>query len=184
MANISLDRPLINRALRSVESGLEKYRWIQAAVVERDVAVDAEFQRRFNGFYRIRRNRQWQQVFFGLLEQCKTVPLSFEAVLETLHARTGRVEASFASKLTATIDPGQPVIDRVVLQNVGLRLPHWGAVNRMGRVVQVHDQLQSLYSGFLMTVVGRYLVDQFNARYPGNGITDVKKLDLVLWQTR
>ena len=90
MANISLNRRSINRVLRSVESGLEKYRWIQAAVVERDVAVDAEFRRRFNGFYRIRRDRQWQQAFFGLLEQCKTVPLSFEAVLETLHAKTGR----------------------------------------------------------------------------------------------
>ena len=186
MASISLNRRSIIRALGSVESGLEKYRWIQAAVVERDVAVDAEFQRRFNGFYRIRRNRQWRQAFFGLLEQCKTVPLSFEAVLETLHAKTGRVEASFASKLTATIDPSQPVIDSIVLGNVGLRLSYSGAVDRrMARAVQVHDQLRSLYAAFLMTDVGRYLVDQFNAaRYADSGVTDVKKLDLVLWKTR
>ena len=76
------------------------------------------------------------------------------------------------------------MIDSVVLQNVGLRLPYPGAVNRMGRVVQVHDELRALFSEFLMTVDGRYLVDQFNARYPGSGVTDVKKLDLVLWQTR
>ena len=109
MVSIRLSRQLLTEYLPSVESGLEKYSWIQAEVVEREVATDAEFQQRFKRFYRIHhRPPRWEQVFIGLLEQCKTAPPSFEAVLKTLHAKTGRVEASFASKLTATIDPSSP----------------------------------------------------------------------------
>jgi hypothetical protein len=48
---------------------------------------------------------------------------------EELHRTTGRCEASFASKLSATIGPTMPVIDSVVLRNLNLRLPPSGSSN-------------------------------------------------------
>ena len=92
-------------------------------------------------------------------------------------------EASFASKLVATLDPSQPVIDAFVLQNLGLRLPAYGASNRAGRICEVHRTLVAAFSGFLANEAGNYLVTEFRRAYPGTGITEVKMLDLVLWQT-
>jgi hypothetical protein len=37
-------------------------------------------------------------------------------VLRALYIATGRVEASFASKVAASVDPGKPVIDAFVLK--------------------------------------------------------------------
>ena len=68
MKKIQLSHAEINRALLKVGPGLAKYCWLQAELRQRDVANDAEFQRRFNGFYIVRRNLKWRQVFFRQLE--------------------------------------------------------------------------------------------------------------------
>jgi hypothetical protein len=39
-------------------------------------------------------------------------------------------------------------------------------------------------NSFLRTDDGKYLVTQFKARHPRSGLTPLKMLDLVLWQTR
>jgi hypothetical protein len=74
----------------------------------------------------------WQEVFYGLMARAKHQDLPFHEVLHALHDATGRHEASFASKLVATFDPSKPVIDAVVLKNVGLRLPPYAAA-QIGR---------------------------------------------------
>lgn len=61
----------------------------------------------------------WLRVFFEVLRDHKRSALAFSDALCMLEGST----ASFASKLVATIDANQPVIDSVVLRNVGLRLP-------------------------------------------------------------
>ena len=181
---IQLSHARVNRALLKVRPGLAKYCWLQAELRQRDVSNNAEFQRRFNGFYVVRRNREWRQMFFRLLERRKAGAVSFGSTLRTLHEKTGRVEASFASKLVATIDPLQPVIDSVVLKNVGLRLPPAGTFRRLERTVELHDKLSTRYLDFLGTDAGQFVVARFDATYPKAGVTDVKKLDLVLWQAR
>ena len=39
-----------------VQIGIEKYSWIMKRVHETDVSVDIDFQRAFNGFYRMRQH--------------------------------------------------------------------------------------------------------------------------------
>jgi hypothetical protein len=125
-----------------IEDLLEKYCWLQAALSTTDVAHDRAFQTRFNGFYRVRRSADWQSAFYTLLQQEKSESRSFARVLRALHAATGRVEASFASKLAASIDPGKPVIDSFVLKNLGLRLSRAGAVEaRLARIVELRDRI-------------------------------------------
>lgn len=80
---------------------------------------DAEpFRRRFNGYYGVRRNASWRRCFYEQFEAAKPrqLPpdLMFDAVLRALAAETGRVEASFVSKLVATLNPTAPVIDSVI----------------------------------------------------------------------
>jgi len=118
------------------------------------------------------------------MEESKSSDVNFTQVLRALHAATGRYEASFASKLVATLDPTQPVIDRFVLENFGLRLPYLYQKDRETRILQVHAELCAKYEALLASDVGRLIREKVEARYPGTGISDLKRVDLVLWQHR
>ena len=75
-------------------------------------------RRRFNAYYGVRRNADWRSLFYARFQAAKASPLKsqalFEDVLTGLHTDTARVEASFASKLVATLRPDSPIIDSVV----------------------------------------------------------------------
>lgn len=182
---IQLDDARIQLALPLVAKGIERYCWLQSALPTRDVASDHEFQVRFNAFYRVRRAKAWRVSFYRLLESEKSRRRPFEEVLRALHVATGKVEASFASKLVASVDPDLPVIDRFVLDNLGLRLPRTGTVEgRLRRIVEIHNDVQRTLSAYLNNDPGRRLVAIFEAAYPGRRLTGVKMLDLILWQAR
>lgn len=181
---MNLTPTAIASALPRIEPGLAKYLDIQSRVGATDVATDRDFQRAFNGFYRVRRDARWQGVFYGLLEREKSERRSFEHVLRDLHRDLGRYEASFASKLVATLDPSQPVLDAFVLKNLGVRLPSATSRDRLAGIVAAHRQVGEAYEGVLATDVGQALIAAFDDRYPATGLHPVKKLDLVLWQTR
>jgi hypothetical protein len=50
--------------------------------------------------------------------------------------------------------------------------------------VELHGRLLASFNEFLTTEAGRYLVGRFRAAYPEAQVTEMKMLDLVLWQTR
>jgi hypothetical protein len=182
---IRLDEAAIERALPHVTDGLESYCRIQKDLTTTDVSCDRGFQRRFNAFYRVRRNADWRSAFYSLLERQKVGPQPFAEVLRALSSATGRVEASFASKLVASVDPCKPVIDSYVLRNVGFSLLRYGTVEaRLARCVEVYGNLGERFAEFLATEQGRYLVARFEECYPHRQLTPVKMLDLVLWKTR
>lgn len=171
-------------ALPRVAVGLNKYIWLQAQFLKRDVARDTEYQRRFAGFYRVRRNATWRNAYFKILERAKFETISFKDALKAIHAETGRCEASFASKLAATVDPTQPVIDSVVLDNLGLQLPSPTAPERFSLIENLHVRLANLYDEYLASESARSLVEQFRTTYPEANVTQVKMVDFVLWQIR
>ena len=181
---INLTEETIDAAPSKLAPYLDAYLWLQTHRHACDVSSDASFRKRFNAFYKVRRGRDWQDKFYELLECRKGRASSFAEVLDALHSATGRYEASFASKLLATIDPDMPVIDSIVLRNLGVRLPAYGSDGRRSRIVELHRRLLSSLTVFLKTDVGRYLVKRFRATYPEADVTEIKMLDLVLWQTR
>jgi hypothetical protein len=182
---ITLTRTQIDAALPKVAKGLQQYLWLQSKVAgHHDFHSDTEFRRKYNHFYRIRRAYIWQNTFYGLMARAKKEHLQFQVVLDALRESTGRVEASFASKLIATINPSLPVIDSVVLKNLGMRLPNATESDRILKVCKIHKRLSEIFKDFLQSDNGKYLVDEFRKKYPNANITDTKMLDLVLWQTR
>ena len=181
---INLTRTQIEEALPRVARGLDQYLWLQDHRDSGDILTDPLYRRRFNGFYRVRRATEWQDKFYRLLQGKMAQPVTFGQVLRALHRATGRYEASFASKLVATIRPDMPVIDSVVLKNLGLSLPRRDAPDRLARLDQLHETLASSFRTFLRTETGRYLVKRFREEYPDARISKVKMVDLVLWQTR
>lgn len=98
---VTLDRRRIDRVLPLVKTGLAKYLALQSALRHTNVSTDRDFQRAFNGFYRVRRGKAWQDAFYRALERQKSAPEEFAVVLRKLHGATARLEASFASKAVA-----------------------------------------------------------------------------------
>ena len=175
----------IDAALPRLQRGLPQYLWLQSQVANsREFHRDAVFRRRYNHFYRVRRGANWQEVFYGLMGRAKTEQLGFGAILNELKNATNRYEASFASKLIATMDPSKPIIDAMVLKNLDLRLPPFTSADRSLGICIVYSKLISLFTAFLNTEMGEHLVNAFNRTYPNSNISRVKMLDLVLWQKR
>jgi hypothetical protein len=76
------------------------------------------------------------------------------------------------------------VIDSVVLRNLKLRLPPSASSHRGTRIADLHSKLVTSFNQFLMMERGRHLVRRFREEYPTANITEIKMVDLVLWQTR
>lgn len=90
--------------------GLEGYVRIQRTVRGTDVSSDANYQRFYNRFYRVRRNAEWQSRYYAIMEREKANPsTAFGDVLREIHELTGNVEASFTSKIIATLHPDRPI---------------------------------------------------------------------------
>jgi hypothetical protein len=172
----------ISAALGYLNPGLSRYCWIQRRVAVCDVTRDAEFQKRFNGFYRVRRGPAWRSSYYALMQSAKDEDVEFPEALDRLHRATGMVEASFASKLVATLDPSKPVIDSVVLSHFGLRLPHLHAIERQAKIVGIYRSLSAAHAELAASSVRCMIRDLFDERYPNTNLTPLKKLDLVLWQ--
>lgn len=182
---IEISRQQIDATLPRIEDGLQKYLRIQSEVSgNQEIHNSQNFRKRFNHFYRVRRRASWQEVFYALFGRARQEKLGFRDVLEALQRETGRYEASFASKLVATLNPIEPIIDSVVLKNLGMKLPKATSPNRIEEIRQVHTDLKIALNAFLQTEDGKYLVGQFKKMYPLATITNIKMLDLVLWQTR
>jgi hypothetical protein len=182
---IKLTTQQIKAAIPKVAIGLEQYLWLQSRVARlKGFHDNAEFRRKFNHFYRVRRAVIWQEAFYGLMARAKKEQLQFHAVLDLLRQATTHYEASFASKLFATLNPSAPLIDSVVLKNLGLRLPYASAPDRAAQICKLHQKMVCLFAAFLKMENGRHLVHEFKRVYPTANVTEEKMLDLVLWQTR
>jgi hypothetical protein len=174
----------VEGALPRLEAGLCRYRWIQKSVHSCDVASNKEFQTCFNAFYRVRRNQHWRNSFYALMQAAKLDGIAFHKALDSLHCDTGRIEASFASKFVATLDPSKPVIDRIVLSHFAMRLPYWKEADRRAKVLEVYRRLCAAYAELLDSPTGLMITDRFDRHFQSTGLTPLKKIDLVLWQIR
>lgn len=186
---VTLTKTKIDTALRLLQKGVSQY-----LLLQNDVALNpstfyggATFQKRYNGFYGVmKRQPAWYSAYYSLMGQAAASGnFTFADVLAALHARTSRLEASFASKLYATLNPSAPVIDKWVLVNTRRSLPHAAAKNRAALICDLHLKLAADFAAYLPSADGVYLVNEFDRMYPSAAhITDVKKLDLVLWKAR
>ena len=67
-----------------------------------DQKISAEYQKKFNYFYQVRRNAEWREKFYSLFyKYSKERNADFADILNALFKRTGMIEASFSSKFAA-----------------------------------------------------------------------------------
>jgi len=178
--NLTIEK--IENALPNIRIGLEKYLLIQKMVEQFEFYNDPLFRRKFNGFYRMRRGGEFQNQFFLIFDSGN---IDFEYVLQRIFNFSGRYEASFASKLIATIDPGFPVIDKHVLNNLNLSRPQPKDLDKLNSWLNIYNRLISEFTTYLTSETGLYLLRRFDEMYPyASGIDPIKKLDFILWQSR
>ena len=114
---------------------LKLWKW---CTVQMFLSTNKEFQRTFNGFYIVRRNEEWREKYYNLFEQKKMKDVTFEEILQELYDLTGNVEASFSSKMYATIYPDKPIWDRYVVQNLGIKVPEVDKEEKI-RIIKKND---------------------------------------------
>lgn len=174
-------------ALKKIKQGLEKYIKIIDRLHKVNVHKDKEFQKLYNGFYRVRqRKADFYEIYYDYLENNKCNEVTFGEAIKYIYDRTGRVEASFASKLVANINPNLPIWDSFVLSNLNIDKPkqYKKSEVRIKESIEAYKILQDKYENFLLTNNAKVLIELFNNEYQNTCISDTKKIDFILWQIR
>jgi hypothetical protein len=172
--------------LEKAEAGIEKYIHIMNMLNKCNVDENDEFRKMYNGFYRMRqRTKDYYDTYYRYFEKNKTrKDVTFGEVLGHIKSETGRMEASFSSKLAATINPELPIWDQYVMKNMDIKVPYNSAKNRHEKILIAYNQLISEYDRLIESTEGIEMVHAFDEAYPNCKVTDIKKIDFILWQTR
>jgi len=76
-------------------------------------------------------------------------------VLDYFWQQSHRIEASFSSKLVATINPELPVWDKEVLRNLKLKKPLPTDKDRLNKTKELYAAIKDWYANQLKTEEGK-----------------------------
>ena len=164
--------------------GLKTYDEIQNTFNKVDVSSDKNFQKKFNGFYKVRRGDNWRKDYYDIFEKVKKDPSkqNFDYILNSIYKKTGKFEPSFSSKMLATLNPNYPIWDQYVLKNTGTKVP---SVKNINSLVATYKEIEVWYKKFIVSPAGKTCIAEFDKNFPDyNNINDVKKIDFILWAKR
>ncbi len=180
--NRSIERALDNLEKRVQD--IKHYVNIMDKIKKVNVSYDLDFQREYNYFYKVRRNAEWRQQYFNLFEKCKKRRnVSFGLILEEMYSDTGRVEASFASKMLASLNDDMPIWDSQVLSRIGVSPSRKQGQRKIDETKVLFDSIVDWYEN-LKADKDRYeeYVTAFDNRFPDYiTISATKKIDFILW---
>ena len=166
--------------------GLDKYGKIMQTFLEVDVSKDETFQKLFNSFYVIRRNKIWRDEYYTLFEEAKNMKPTFDYIIKKLLHSTERVEASFSSKILATICPDKPILDRFVMKFLELEIPSNGSKERrVEECIKVYQKIEEWYFEYLKTENAKQCIKIFDNVFKNyTWLSATKKIDFYLWGIR
>lgn len=170
---------------KDLEKGLNAYLSIKRLCRETDVSCDRDFWRIYRAFYRMRRNDEFAEKYFAILQKYKNESeTSFEKVFYEIYSVTDRCEVSFASKLLNLLDGRAPIWDSVLATKVfGYKLPYTYVKNRDVLCVRQYESYKAAFLDYVSSPEGKMLIDLFTSRFPDADISEVKKVDFILWKS-
>jgi len=182
--NIEVDK--VKAALHKIKDGVEKYTCLLQQIKFLDVSKDVQFQKSYNGFFRVRQKSTefYDEYYIFMQDHKNSKTLSFEEILKHFYDKFNRIEASFSSKLLAMINPEMPIWDIHVLNNIGLEKPSYYSRERLSETIHLYSKICEWYKDFLKTDEAKNWIKLFDEQYPNYQISEVKKVDFILWQTR
>lgn len=164
----------------------------------KNIATDVDFQKNFTNYYRVRRDADWLQNFYDFFEKNKNnKTITFEEILrylsnvehkvkQTTKNPTGKaktVEASFASKMLATINHNHPIWDSQVLHSLNIEVD--GALcheDKIKKCIEIYQRIEKEIATFIATDDGQQCIALFDKAFPScKCFSDYKKIDFYLW---
>jgi hypothetical protein len=181
-----MNRSEIVKSIAKAKKGISQYIEIMDLVTNVNVTLNRDFQKKYNAFYRVRqRSANWYASYYALMEELKSVTPTFDEVINRLSVTTGRYEPSFSSKLVATIRPEKPIWDVHILNNTGHSAPSYSARDKFQLAKKAYESIEKWYEGFIKSDDGKIYIEVFDETIlEHKKITDLKKIDFILWQTR
>jgi len=168
--------------------GIQKYCNIMKLVRAVDVTKDADFQDNFRSFYQLRRfyDDEFVQAYFEAMEEFKDdAELSFEKAFRRIQKINGSCEVSFSSKLLNALKPSEPIWDSIVAtKHFGCKLPGYSLKDRPTACIKRYGEYREAFMKYAESPEGKMIVRMFDEKFPKCGISDVKKIDFVLWQDK
>lgn len=186
------------------ENALENYTNLMNGFHKEKGSSDAEFRKDYKGFFNVRRDEDFSAVYFEFMEEHKNddKKLTFEEILRYLYdkvkVKVKRVEFSYSSKLLSVINPDMPVWDKFVRENLKMSVISGNTPEkRMEKAVTTYSCLCEKYKNFFGRdkAIADKWIKLFDKHFPPaeyyyfvqekkKGLTQVKKIDLILWQIR
>lgn len=165
--------------------GAAKYDFLMKRFNKTDVSIDDEFQRKFTGFYRIRRSKdEFLCKYYEYMESLKGKNVTFKEIINRVHLFKGTIEPSFSSKMFATLNPNMPVWDQYVLANAKISTPRPYEVT-IDKCVMTYQKVVDFYVDLLNTDISKEMIQLFDEKLPRyKHFTPIKKIDLMFWQKR
>lgn len=170
--------------LKSRENDIEKYASIMSTYNQTDIANDEDFQKTFTSFYKVRRNADWRGKYYTAFQEIKNCSnVNFECILRRIYEETGRVEASFSSKMLATFDPEAPIWDSIVLARLEIKPSNAKDKNKkIEQTIEKYNKLCDWYKTFKKNPKAKSFVDEFNKNFPKyKKFSKTKKIDFIIW---
>ena len=185
-----LDEQRVNEILAkpAVKQGLDKYQYLMDRLRKTNVATDKEFQAVFREFYQMRRfySDDFARRYFQFMEDLKNAHrITFAMAMERIKHIQGTYEISFSSKMVHTIDPRHPIWDSVVAGgHFKMRAPALSSKNREQECCDRYNEYAHKFNAYMASQEGQNLIRLFDEAFPGSVISDVKKIDFILWQDK
>ena len=172
--------------IEKIQAGIEKYQYLRQLLFTTDVSINQDFQRTFNGFFRMgRRTEAYYKDYYQYLQQNKNVGISFSEALTYMYQKHGRLEMSFISKMVAIVNPSFPIWDSIVTKgHFGITAPYANAENRLQKGIEKYEQYCRCYDMYMQSALAKEKIAEFEKLFPKADLSDVKKLDFMLWQDR
>ncbi|MBO5312630.1 MAG: hypothetical protein J6B29_01560 [Clostridia bacterium] len=163
-----------------------------------NIATDKEYQKNFTGYYRVRRDGAWLKKYYEYMEEHKNDTfISFEQILRHLSSIPHRVkkssvnptgfatsvDASYSSKMLATINPDYPVWDSQVVRALGITIDNsLRGEDKIQAYIRSYAELTEEIRDFISTQNGRDCIEIFDSTFPSYAnLNPFKKIDFFLW---
>ena len=168
---------------------VDKYVWIQTNICK-EAIVDPEFQRVWSDFYRLnttRISKDQKQIFYTIFAEYWDGEMNYETLITKLIEVRGSVESSFSSKIQHSKFPTLPIIDSEVAKVLGWKLPREQASTKAKMIdltTSMVDRLNTFYANCFEKDGWYEISSEFDAILGVDGFqyTEVKKIDILLWQ--
>ena len=157
-----------------------------------------DYQKNFTNYYRVRRDAEWLKEFYSYFEKNKNrKDITFEEILRYISniehsvkvtesnpsGKAKTVEASFASKMLATINPNHPIWDSQVLRFLNIKTNECqNSSNKIDEYIRIYNEIEIEISNFIKTDCGKECIRIFDETFPNcKDFSDYKKIDFYLW---